>query len=40
MNTAEWYKKHPDKFIEEIFGVKLHWYQKLFLKCTLCFHQR
>ena len=30
------YKKYPDKFVEEIIGVKLHWYQKLLLRCKLC----
>ena len=29
--TGEWVKKYPDKFVEEIIGVKLHWYQKLLL---------
>lgn len=26
------YRKHPDLFIEEYLGVKLHWYQKVFMR--------
>lgn len=26
------YKQHPDLFIEEYLGVKLHWYQKVFMR--------
>jgi hypothetical protein len=28
----EYWKKSPDKFLEEIFGIKLFWYQKILLK--------
>ena len=28
----EYYQKYPDKFFEEIVGVKLKWYQKLFVR--------
>ena len=27
-----YYKKNPYKFIEDFYGVKLHWYQKLWIK--------
>ncbi len=28
------YRKHPERFMENYFGIKLHWYQKLMLKCV------
>lgn len=28
----EYWKKSPDKFLEETFGIKLFWYQKILLK--------
>lgn len=27
-----YYMKNPYKFIEDFYGVKLHWYQKLWIK--------
>lgn len=29
---SEEYKKHPDKYVEEMLGIKLYPYQKLMLK--------
>lgn len=31
----EYYQKHPDKFIEDFYGVKLLWYQRKFLKLSM-----
>ena len=30
-----YYKKNPYKFIEDFYGVKLHWYQKIWIK-SMC----
>jgi hypothetical protein len=27
-----YYKSHPDKFMEDLLGIKLHWYQRVFIK--------
>ena len=27
-----YYKKNPYKFIEDFYGAKLHWYQKLWIE--------
>ena len=31
----EFYKNNPDKYIETFYGIKLFWYQKLYLKIML-----
>jgi len=31
-NLKEFYKKYPDKFIEEFLDLKLYWYQKVILR--------
>lgn len=31
-NMIEWWKRYPDKFAEEVLGVKLYWYQVFFLR--------
>lgn len=30
--TKEFYKKYPDRFIEEFLGLKLLWYQKFLIR--------
>ena len=31
-NKIKYYKASPDKFFEDFYGVKLYWYQKIFIK--------
>jgi hypothetical protein len=30
--TKEYYLRNPDVFVEEFFGLKLYWYQKVLLR--------
>lgn len=30
--TLRWYRKYPDRFVEDMFGIKLSWYQKIALR--------
>ena len=27
----EYWRKHPDKFLQDVYGVKLKWYQRILL---------
>ena len=29
---AKYWRKHPDELIEEFYGIKLYWYQKIIIK--------
>ena len=31
----EFYKKYPDIFLEEFFGLKLFWYQKVLIRTLI-----
>jgi len=35
IKTEEYYRQHPDEFAEKVLGIKLFWYQKMFLKYFL-----
>lgn len=35
-----YYKKKPYKFIEDFYGVKLHWYQKLWIEFNVLVEKR
>jgi hypothetical protein len=33
--TKEFYKQYPDMFLENVLDLKLHWYQKVFLRVMI-----
>lgn len=33
--TKDFYKKYPDRFVEDFLGLKLHQYQKVMLRMLL-----
>jgi len=33
--TKEFYKQYPDMFLENALDLKLHWYQKVFLRAII-----
>lgn len=30
--NIEYYQRHPYEFLEDYFGIKLRWYQKIYIK--------
>lgn len=34
-NLIDYYKKNPYKYCEDVLGIKIKWYQKLYLKLML-----
>lgn len=35
INLINYYKKNPHKYLEDVLGIKIKWYQKIYLKIML-----